>query len=100
MDESLAHGYARPSQRTYVCRLLVTQLRCFVVGIVVAIAACSSADTPAATAPSGPYGQEISDARVSATSDFEKRALADGVVSRAEYEEAVRRQVACTNDRG
>ncbi|MEO7069721.1 MAG: hypothetical protein ABI131_04430, partial [Nostocoides sp.] len=57
----------------------------------------SSAETPKNP---GPYAQEIRDAQASATSDFEKDVLTDGVVSRSEYEEAVKRQVACMNARG
>ncbi len=46
-------------------------------------------------AVTGPYAERIEAARAQATSAFEREALADGEVSREEYEEAVQRFLAC-----
>lgn len=48
----------------------------------------------------GPYYDELRDAGRTATSDFEREALEDGELTRAEYEEAVQRFVGCAADRG
>jgi hypothetical protein len=45
--------------------------------------------------PRGPYYADIKAAAKQVTTDFERRVLSDGVISRAEYEEAVQRLVAC-----
>lgn len=47
-----------------------------------------------------PYRARYQDALRSATSDFERAVLADGEVTRAEYEEAVGRYVSCMADSG
>lgn len=47
-----------------------------------------------------PYASWFEDAQRQATSQFEKDALADGEISRAEYEEAMQRYVACIADNG
>ena len=61
------------------------------------IAGCGG---PEAQAGAGPYSADIARAQKSATSDFERTALADGAVSREEYTEAVQRYVKCLTDRG
>lgn len=47
-----------------------------------------------------PYRVRYEDALRSATSDFERAVLADGEVTRTEYEEAVGRYVSCMADAG
>lgn len=49
---------------------------------------------------SDPYASQIAAARQKATSDFERQVLEDGVITRAEYEEANQRLVACAKSRG
>lgn len=48
----------------------------------------------------GPYGARFTEALSRATSDFEREVLADGNVTRAEYEEAVHRFTGCMEDSG
>lgn len=60
-----------------------------------AILGCS-AESP----EDGPYSARFAEAMQQATSDFEREVLADGVVTRAEYEEAVERYVECMADVG
>lgn len=48
----------------------------------------------------GPWADRIEQLRASATTDFQRDVLADGVVTRAEYEEAVQRVVSCMADAG
>jgi hypothetical protein len=52
------------------------------------------------TNPTGPYAAEIKQAMTSATTDFERQVLQDGKITRAEYEEAVSRYLACTEAHG
>ncbi|MET8528339.1 hypothetical protein [Micromonospora sp. NPDC005172] len=59
------------------------------------ITSCSSK-----TEPADPYSAEIRRAAATATSDFEKEALSDSKVSRAEYEEAVSRFIECVRQKG
>lgn len=60
-----------------------------------AVVGCSGTD-PAAD----PYAEEFRQAKELATSDFERAVVEDGKVSRAEYEEAMQRHVACIRDAG
>lgn len=59
---------------------------------VLLLAACAGGPEAA----TGPYAERIEAARAHATSPFEREALADGEVSREEYEEAVQRFLTCT----
>jgi len=45
------------------------------------------------------WAAEFAAARAAATSDFEREALADDVITPEEYDEAVQRYVACVNER-
>lgn len=47
-----------------------------------------------------PYADWIAQYQQAATSQFEKDVLADGVVTRQEYEEAMQRYVSCVQERG
>jgi hypothetical protein len=68
---------------------------CLVVGLLVGCSASGGeSDAP------NPYRGDFELALASATSDFERQVLADLVISRAEYEEAVARYVECANDGG
>lgn len=58
--------------------------------------ACSSAEPTT----DGPYAKEILAASKEASSDFERSVLADGDITRAEYEEAVQKLVSCGEARG
>lgn len=62
----------------------------------IVLAGCSSSEDE----NSNPYEAELRSARERATSDFERRALEDLRISRAEYQEAVDRFVQCMRDRG
>ncbi len=48
----------------------------------------------------GPYFDQIIAASNEAKSDFERQVLSDGTITRAEYEEAVQKLVACAATRG
>lgn len=50
--------------------------------------------------PSQPYAEEVRYSQEHATSEFEKSALEDGVVSRDEYLEALERYVSCIESKG
>ncbi|MFT3797090.1 hypothetical protein [Microbacterium sp.] len=76
----------RPAVRTLVAAAVIS--------IAVGVAGCAAAVAPANTA----YAADFEDARVRATSQFEHDVLADGKITRAEYEEAMQRFVACAND--
>lgn len=58
-----------------------------------------SCSAPAAV-PEGPWAENIRAAQAATTSDFEREAFADGVVTRAEYVEGLDRYVACMADVG
>ena len=61
-------------------------------------AGCSTAhQTPQATSP---WAAEVSAAALRASSDFERQVLGDGEITRAEYEEANQRYVACAKAEG
>jgi hypothetical protein len=60
----------------------------------------SSCAEPAPKVKSGPYSAEILAAAKTANSDFERKILADGEITEAEYEEAVNKTIACTADHG
>ncbi|MEV0565898.1 hypothetical protein [Dactylosporangium sp. NPDC050588] len=62
---------------------------------VLALTACSP--TPEAK---GPYAPELKQARDAASSDFERQVFKDLDISRAEYEEAVKRFVDCVKGKG
>lgn len=49
---------------------------------------------------SNPWAAELRQAQQDATSDFEREVLADGVISRAEYDEAANRYNTCLKDQG
>lgn len=68
-------------------------------GLGVAIAVISGCSSDPSVEES-PYASWFEDARRGATSQFEKDALVDGEISRAEYEEAMQRYVACIADKG
>ncbi|MFB9183269.1 hypothetical protein ACFFX1_34510 [Dactylosporangium sucinum] len=51
-------------------------------------------------AKDNPYAAEFRIARERATSDFEKKVLADSDITKAEFDEAVQRYVRCAKDRG
>jgi hypothetical protein len=61
-------------------------------------AGCASDDTPAQS--TSPYAEDIKAASSHATTDFERNVLADGQITRAEYEEAVQKLVACAEGNG
>jgi hypothetical protein len=60
------------------------------------LAGCS--DEPPASR--GPYFDDIVAASKDAKSDFERKVLSDGSITRAEYEESVQKLVACGDARG
>lgn len=64
--------------------------------VAVALGAC----TPAEMAPDGPYAEEIQAAQESTDSDFQREVLADGVVTREEYDEAMQRYADCVSENG
>lgn len=47
-----------------------------------------------------PYQAQTLQARQQATSDFQRGVLADGTITKAEYDEAVNRYVRCLGDKG
>ena len=62
---------------------------------------CSSHQAaPTATTSADPWRSDVLRAMSKATSPFERQVLQDGVISRAEYEEAIRRYVACMKAHG
>lgn len=63
----------------------------------VALTSCTGVDDQVAD---GPYAERIRSAIAESTSDFERDVLGDGVVTRAEYEEAIRLFTTCTEDAG
>ncbi len=65
--------------------------------VMVGVPSCAE---PAPKVKSGPYSAEILAAAKTAASDFERKILADGEITEAEYEEAVNKTIACTADRG
>lgn len=67
---------------------------CCLVGAITALAGCSQ------DVPQSPYAARYEEALRSATSDFEKKVLADGEVTRAEYDEANALYVRCMGDSG
>lgn len=70
------------------------------VALLVGIAGCASADPADDYWADDYWVAEVERVRSQATSDFEREALADGRITRAEYEEATQRFVDCMNDRG
>lgn len=60
------------------------------------VVGCTAAVPPSA----GPWAAEVAAAQQGAKSQFQEGVLADGVVTRAEYDEAAQRLVACGQDRG
>ena len=66
--------------------------------MVVALSACSAGDDPEPS--EGPYAAEIAIAAESATSDFEREVLSDGILTATEYREAVTLLVDCMADAG
>ncbi|MFJ6678614.1 hypothetical protein ACIQLK_05720 [Microbacterium sp. NPDC091382] len=67
------------------------------VGVAVGLVSCTGPQQNLAT---GPYADLIAQARDQATSQFERDVLADGEITRAEYEEAIQRFVTCVADEG
>lgn len=63
----------------------------------IALTGCSGGNDDVAD---GPYAERIRNAIAESTSDFEREVLEDGVVTRAEYEEAIRLFTTCTEDAG
>jgi hypothetical protein len=70
-----------------------------VLALLAGAAACSAGPEPT-DAFTGPYGAQMRAAYESATDPAIKAALADGKITRAEYEAAVQRYVACAADKG
>ncbi|MGL5829592.1 MAG: hypothetical protein ACRC0L_08500, partial [Angustibacter sp.] len=68
-------------------------------GFLTLFAACSGRDD-SADVSAGPYRAKILAAAKVTTSEFQRSILSDGVITEAEYEEAVGRTVACVADRG
>lgn len=68
-----------------------------VIGLMTLISGCSAPKDGSAVTP---YSGEIKAAAKQATSDFEKQVLSDGAITRAEYEEAIQRYVACGKQHG
>lgn len=64
------------------------------------LTAASCSDLPRDAVPDGPYKAQILQARQQATSDFQREVLADGVITKAEFDEAVQRYVKCMADKG
>ena len=75
-------------------RLMSVALACAVATLVTS--ACSSEPS----VPEGPWAESIRAAQGRLTSDFQKEAFADGVISREEYIEALDRWVSCMYDAG
>lgn len=67
--------------------------------LVLALAACGNGGGQG-TSADGVWAADFDLAREAATTEFEREALQDNEVSRAEYEEAVGRYVKCLNDGG
>lgn len=63
------------------------------------LGACASEENSGAV-PDGPYKAQIFQARQQATSDFQREVLADGIITKAEFDEAVQRYVTCMADKG
>jgi hypothetical protein len=61
------------------------------------LAACTSSGS---RSTNNPYTASIKQAARHATSDFERTVLSDGRITRAEYDEAVHRYVACADSHG
>lgn len=51
-------------------------------------------------APTSPYAEDISAAKQSASSDFERKVFEDSDISTAEYQEAIQRFIDCIKSRG
>jgi hypothetical protein len=68
------------------------------VAVLATVLAGRSAVGPPVT--SYPYAASIRQAARQATSEFERKVLSDGRITRDEYDEAVHRYVACANSRG
>lgn len=93
-------GWARRYQRARHLASQGSRIRLGLVGLLVAstlLAGCSSAPpTESAKSTGGPLLDRIeSEAEVAGASDAQLEALADGEVTFAEYEQAVRESVAC-----
>ena len=69
------------------------------VGFVAGVSGCSAGQAPT-DAFSGPYGPQMKAAYEAATDPAVKSALQDGKITRAEYDAAVQRYVACAADQG
>lgn len=71
----------------------------FVLGLFSAsfVGACAPQEPPEVE---GPWADRVAELDALATSDFERDVLADGVVSRAEYDEANQRLTTCMEDVG
>lgn len=69
----------------------------FVVVLSVVLVGCSSTSIDA---PVGPWADEIAKAQRSASTDFERDVLADGSITRDEYQEASQRYVDCMRTAG
>ena len=74
------------------------QKNCLLVTLLVA--GTSACGATGSDAPKGPYSADIQQAKAKTTSDFQRQVLADGKITRAEYEEAVDRYVSCMNSHG
>lgn len=81
--------------RRYLGKALFTPLAMF---LCVTVGACSA--DPVEVSSSNALDTRLEWAQDQATSQFERDALEDGEVTRAEYEEAVSRFVVCMADRG
>jgi hypothetical protein len=71
-----------------------------VVVALMAVAGCSAAPDVLTVSPSGPYADRIRELEDEIVSDFERQVLADGLVTRDEYEEAHALLRRCVEDGG
>ncbi len=69
-----------------------------VCALTLALAACSPSEV--AISEDNPYKEDFDLALQNATSEFEREVLKDGVITKAEYDEAMNRYVDCVRDHG
>ncbi|GIF10103.1 hypothetical protein [Actinoplanes teichomyceticus] len=68
------------------------------VALLAATSGCGGSDEKVSS--KDPYAAEVRQAQQQAKTDFERQVLADGAVTKAEFDEAVQRYVKCAKDRG
>jgi hypothetical protein len=69
----------------------------YFIAMSVAIAACST-DSPAPSAPEGPYAEMFAQALDETRSDYSREVLSDYAITRAEYDESQRLYADCVNE--